>query len=141
MRRSIPENLFHQLALAVAAGRKVASWCEESGVKPRTAYSWCQREAFQRLVQRYRRRAEDRAIGMMAQGLDRAVERIVQLIEKGRSDAVTLSAAKTLIDKLLVVQSHAERNDEVRQLDERLKAQEKRRETGPGDLSGTGRPA
>jgi hypothetical protein len=141
MSRQIPENQFHQLALVVAAGRKVTSWCKVSGVKRKTAYNWCRREAFQRLVQKYRRRAEKRAIGIMERALDQAVERVVQLIEEGGSDAIKLSAAQTLIDKLLVVQSHAEQTDELRRLDERLKAQETRRETRPGDFAGAGRPA
>ena len=83
MTRPVPEDLFHQLALAVAAGRSVASWCKEYRVLRRTAYAWYKRAEFQRLVAEYRRRAEDRALGRIAKDLDKAVEKIVELIEGG----------------------------------------------------------
>ena len=141
MPRPIPENLFHQLALAVAAGEKVATWCVAHGVATRTAYTWHKRDAFQRLVGAYRRRAEDRAIGKMAKNLGKAIAKMIQLIEEGRDDRIKLSAAETLIDKLLQFQCHAELGDEIRQLNERLAAQEKRREIGPEKPLGAGRPA
>jgi hypothetical protein len=124
MPRTIPVNLFHQLALAVAAGRPVSTWCEASGVATRTAYAWYRQESFRRLVAEYRRRAEERAIGEMAKGLGKAVAKVVQLIEEGSDDHVKLSAAETLIDKMLQVQGRAELKAEIRRLDERLAAQE-----------------
>jgi hypothetical protein len=141
MPRRIPENLFYQLALATASGRKIATWCEERGVNPRTAYAWSQRAVLQRLVAEYVRRAEDRAIGQMARSLGRAVEKIVELIEAGLDDGVQLSAAQTLIDKLVHVQGHAELQAELRRLDGRLSAEEKRDASGPGRPAGASRPA
>ncbi len=141
MPRPIPEILFHQLALAVAEGRSVASWCKANGVATRTGYDWFTRDEFQRLVTAYRRRAEEQAIGRMAKNLGKAVNKVVQLIEEGLDDHVKLAAAEVLIDKLLVVRGHAELEAELRRLDERLEAQEDRRESGAEKPPGAGTTA
>ncbi len=126
----LPKSLFCDLALFVAAGGKVTSWCEANEVARGTAYQWRRNEAFERLVAEFRRRAVDRAIGKMTKNLGKAVEKIVELVEGGESQAVQLSAAKSLIDKLVHVQGHTAVNDELRRLDERLAAEEKRRGGG-----------
>jgi hypothetical protein len=126
----LPKSLFRNLALFVAAGGKVATWCD-SNVARGTAHHWYRSDEFQRLVADFRRRAVDRAIGKMAKNLGKAVEKIVKLVEEGESQAIQLSAAKSLIDKLVHVQNHTEVKDELRRLDDRLSAQEKRRGGGP----------
>src|SRR5262249_42594797 len=101
------ETLIDQLAVSVAEGRSVVTWCQKHGVATRTAYHWYKAERFQRLVAEYRRRAVDRAIGKMGRKLGKAVGKIVRLVEKGQDGKVKLAAAKTLIDRLLEVQSRA----------------------------------
>ncbi len=122
-----PKSLFRDLALAVATGETIKSWCQKNGVEPSTACGWQRKVEFQRLVEQYRRRAVDRSIGKMAKNLSKAVTKIVRLIEAGQSESVQLSAAKTLIDKLLHVQNHTELKRELQQIDERLTAEEQRR--------------
>jgi hypothetical protein len=92
------------------------------------------------LVKRYCRRAVDRAIGKLARNLSKAVGEIVDLVEQGQNDNVKLSAAKTLIDKLVDVQSHAELKAELRQLNERLPAREERGASDSPTSAGAGRP-
>jgi uncharacterized membrane-anchored protein len=132
---------FYQLALAVAAGTQIPAWCKENQVAVRTAYHWYKKEEFKALVREYRRRAVDRAIGMMAKHLAKAVAKIVRLIEEGQNDSIKLSAAKTLIDKLIDVESHSELKTELRKINERLTVQEKRRGNGHRDPAGSRRPA
>ncbi len=127
----LPKSLFRDLALFIAAGGRVASWCESHEVARGTAYHWYRTDAFRQLVDEFRRRAVDRAIGKMAKNIGKAVEKIVKLVEDGESQAIQLSAAKSLIDKLVHVQNHAEMKDELRRLDDRLAAQEQRRGRGP----------
>jgi hypothetical protein len=127
MPRKHPEIRFQQLAEWVAEGKEVPVWCQENLVPPGTAYRWRATEEFRRLVAEHRRHVVDRAIGKMAENLDKAVDKIVDLIDKGQDDCVKLAAARTLIDKLLDVQSHAELKAELQQLHERLAAEEKRR--------------
>ena len=137
----LPKSLFRDLALSVAGGGSVSTWCESYEVARGTAYHWYRDDAFQRLVAEFRRRAVDRAIGKMAKNLGKAVEKIVKLVEDGESQSIQLSAAKSLIDKLVHVQNHAEFKDELRRLDERLAAQEKRRAGGTRKPPSAARPA
>jgi hypothetical protein len=123
----LPKSLFRDLAMAVATGETIKAWCQKNGVEPATAFDWRRKVEFRQLVEKCRRRAVDRSIGKMAKNLSKAVTKIVRLIEAGKSESVQLSAAKTLIDKLLHVQNHTVLKHELQQLDERLTAEEQRR--------------
>jgi hypothetical protein len=115
------------LALAIAAGRSIASWCRETGEPKRSAYRMAKTPECQQLVQEIRRRAIDRAIGRLARHAAKSVDEIVKLATKGQSEAVRLSAARAVLADLMSVQSHAELEREVRMIKERLDAQEARR--------------
>jgi hypothetical protein len=135
------KNSINRFALWVAGGGKVSAWCKEHGVSAKTGYRWYKDDECQRMVEEYRRRAVDRAIGRMARSLGKAVEKIVDLISNGQTDAVKLSAAKALVEKLIDVQNHAELKSDLRRLDDRLDAQEKRRASGTAKAPKSGRPA
>ena len=128
----LPKSRHRDLALFVAAGGKVSTWCKTENVAKGTAYGWYRSGAFKQLVAEFRRRAVDRAIGKMAKNLGKAVGKIVKLIEEGESQSIQLSAAKSLIDKLVFIQDHTEVQDELRRLDERIATQEERRAGGGG---------
>jgi hypothetical protein len=115
-----PQSLKIKLALWVAGGGKVPAWCRAHGVARQTAYKWYATDEFRRMVEEYRSRAVDRAIGQMARGLGKAVGKMVELIDRAQTDAVKLAAAKALIDKLIEVQEHANLKADVRRLSERL---------------------
>ncbi len=131
----------NQLALWVAAGGPIAPWCKKFGIPKGTAYHWCKQDSFKRMVQEYRRRAVDRAVGTMVKGLGKAVAKVVELIEKGETDRVKLAAGKALVDKFIAMQSHAELMAELNRLDERLRAQEKRRASGHPKAGKAARPS
>jgi hypothetical protein len=120
-------TLIYDFSLWIAAGGDVRSFCDEHGVRLDTGYRWYRDEECRQMVEEYRTRAVDLAIGKMARSLGAAVEKIVKLIEEGDTDNVKLSAAKTLVDKLIAVQNHAELKSDLKRLDERLGAQEERR--------------
>jgi hypothetical protein len=122
----LPKTLKVQLALWVAGGGKVSAWCKANNLARTTGYKWYATDEFRRMVEEYRSRAVDRAIGTMARSLGKAVEKIVDLIEQGQTDAVKLAAAKALVDKLIDVQNHAELKADLRRLGERLDEQEGR---------------
>jgi hypothetical protein len=136
-----PKTLRPQLALWVAAGGKIRTWCEKNKIPRGTAYEWSKKDTFKQLVEDYRDRAVDRAIGKMAKNLGKAVETIVDLLKADRADHIKLSAAKTLIDELLRVQSHTQFKAELQQLNERLAVQEARRAQGPHEPRGGNRRA
>ncbi len=122
--------MIHQFAVWVAGGGKVATWCKEHKINVATGYRWYRDEEVRRLIEEYRGRAVDRAIGKIARNLGKAVEKIVALIEEGQTDAVKLGAAKALVEKLIDVQNRAEFRAELKRLDERLRAEEERRACG-----------
>ncbi len=120
-----PKALITDFALHVASGKKVAEWCEKHHIPLRTAYNWHETKEFKLLVEEYRDRAIDAAIGRMADNLSNAVEYIVKLVDEGTSETVRLSAAKTVIDKLVHVQNHLKLKAEIAEIDRRLTVQEK----------------
>jgi hypothetical protein len=97
------KELIHQFALSVAAGENIQAWCDEHKLRLETAHRWYKDDECRRLVEEYRGRAVDLAIGRMAEELGVAVEKIIELIEKGQTDGVKLSAAKVLVEKLIAV--------------------------------------
>jgi hypothetical protein len=119
--------LIHQFALWVAGGGKIPAFCKEHGMNAVTGRRWYRDESVRRLVDEYRGRAVDRAIGKMAGSLGKAVAKIIALIDAGQTDAVKLAAAKALVEKLIDVQNHAELRAELKRLDARLESQEERR--------------
>jgi hypothetical protein len=119
---------------------KIPPWCKEHGVSPVTGRRWYRDESVRRLIEEYRNRVVDRAIGQMARGLGKAVKKMIELIEKGRTDAVKLGAAKALIEKLIDVQNHAELRAELKRLDQRLESQEQRRRARKFEAPETGSP-
>jgi len=123
----LPQSLKTQLALWVAAGGNIREWCKKQGVARTTGYKWNATDEFRRMVDDYRQRAVDQAIGKMSESLGKAVEKIIDLIGQGQTDVVKLAAAKALVDRLIDLQNHAELRADPRRLDERLEAQERRR--------------
>jgi hypothetical protein len=106
--------------VAVASGRSVASWAREHNVPPRTAYSWAQSLEFKAAVDRYRRRAVDRAIGRLSRAATRAVDEIVKLTTGAKSEGVKLAAARAVLAELMAVTSHAENQKQLDELRSRI---------------------
>jgi len=115
------------LAVAIAAGQSIASWCRETGAKKRSAYRMAKTPECQELVRKIRSRAIDRAIGRLARHAAKSVDQIVKLSSSAESEAVRLNAARAVLADLLAVQGHAELEAEIRELKQRLDAQEARR--------------
>jgi hypothetical protein len=115
-----PEVLRKQFALWVAAGGKVADWCQENGVSLKTAYTWYRSEAFKREVGAYRRREADRAIERLAKRLGKVVERGDLPIGTGRDDGGELASATALVGQLLSDREYAELKARLRRLRDRI---------------------
>src|SRR5262245_39121105 len=116
MPATYPVTVKNRLALWLADGGSIRSWCREHRVSLKTACTWCKAEAFERRVEAHRRRAADRALGEMAREMTRAVAEIDRLVEHGRDDAVKLAAARALLDMFLDGRGQAELKAEVRRL-------------------------
>lgn len=89
-----------RLALWVAGGGKVAPWCRENGVALRTAYRWSRRPDFVAKVDAHRRRASDRAVGLLAKHAVTAVAGMAELAKSAESESTKLSAQRGILAEL-----------------------------------------
>jgi hypothetical protein len=74
---------------------------------------------FKALVQRYRRRYVDRALGRLAKGVAGSAAEIVRLALKGKSEAVRLQAARAVLAELINMSNHADLAARVGELERR----------------------
>lgn len=125
-----PRTLIYSLAVAVAAGKSVAAWARANGVALRTAYGWYGRPSFKRLVNRYRRRYVDRALGLLARNLAKAVSEEIRIVEKGEGDPVRLQAARGVVADMISLSRHADVEERITELE---RQDDDDRSAEPGD--------
>jgi hypothetical protein len=116
------------LAAWVAAGGKVTAWCRQNEVPIRTARRWTKAPAFQAKVDEYRRRASDRAIGLLARHAVTAIEGMVRLAKSAESEPTKLSAQRGILAELRDMTGFAALERRMSAIEERLKDA---REAGP----------
>jgi hypothetical protein len=127
MRQPRPKTQKDDLAQHVATGGTVPTWCQEHAVPITTAYGWHRTASFQLLVEEYRRRAVDRALGTTSANLLKAVNKIVDLIDKEPAGNLQLAAARTLLEQHVHLESHTQFKTQLENLNQRLAQEEKRR--------------
>lgn len=115
-----PKGLKNSLALAVAAGRRVADWAKENGVAPRTAYAWTRRPGFDAKVARLQRRVLERAVGALAAASARNARQINALAASAESEAVRLAAARAAIADLAALRKHLYLEERLSELERRV---------------------
>jgi hypothetical protein len=115
-----PRGSFARLALWVAAGGKVAPWCREHGIGLRTAYRWHKDPKFQAKVEAHRRRATDRAIGLLARHAVVAVEGLVRLAKNAEAEPVRLSAQRGILAELREMSDFAAISRRLAEIERRL---------------------
>jgi division protein CdvB (Snf7/Vps24/ESCRT-III family) len=110
------------LALAIAAGRSIASWCRETGAPKRSAYRMAKTSECRQLVEEIRRRAVDRAIGELARHALKSAKQITRLATKAQSEAVQLAAARAGISDMMALADFAGLENRLASIEERLNA-------------------
>jgi hypothetical protein len=88
------------LALALARGMTQAEAATEAGVGERTVCRRLDDPAFRATVARFRSRLMDRAVGRLAAASDRAIDRLLELVDNSE-DIIRLRASKVLLDQLV----------------------------------------
>src|SRR5262245_59850441 len=91
------ESRKRQLALALAQGISVTHWARANKVPRPTAYRWARDPNVRKVIETYRRRTLDRAIGMMVKRAPWTVGQISVLARDGDTDSVRLRALKTIL--------------------------------------------
>jgi hypothetical protein len=114
-----------QLALAVASGQTIHAWAKANGVSSRTCYGWAKKPGFREQVESHRRQIIDRAIGRMVRRLTKAVDQVAKLAESATSEAVRLSASRSIVHDLLAVREQVELSERVARIEQYLAEQGK----------------
>ncbi|MGP0065036.1 MAG: hypothetical protein ACLQGP_15745 [Isosphaeraceae bacterium] len=120
-----PKGSFARLAIHVAAGGKIAPWCREHAIGIRTGYRWSKDPKFLTKVEAHRRRATDRAIGLLAHHAAVAVEGLVRLAKSAKSEPVKLAAQRGVLAELRDMEDHASLSRRLAELERRLDASER----------------
>jgi hypothetical protein len=128
---SSPQSPKTQLALAIAQGDSAAVWAKKNAVPKRTAQRWAKEPEFRAMVESIRRRALDRAVGLMSRRARWAAERIVALGDKAASEAVRLAALRAVLSDMMSVSNFGGLEDRMTEIEEQL-----RDRTGNADLAG-----
>jgi hypothetical protein len=115
-----PKGLKTQLALALAQGAKVSGWAHTNEVARRTAYRWASDPKVRRTVEAIRRRAIDRAVGLMAAHATSAAKGIVALAQSAQSESVQLSALRAILRDMMSVSRYTGLEARMNQIEEQI---------------------
>lgn len=112
--------LVEQLAVALASGTNATTFARRNGLEPRTVRNWARLPECREMVEIQRARIVDQTIGVLVRHAVKSVRQIARIAEKGETDAVKLSAAKMITDKLIEIQNHTTTTREIADLAARL---------------------
>jgi hypothetical protein len=117
-----PTDQIESLALAVVGGMTIRRWAREHETPERTAYEWARTPEFRQRVGELRADLVNRALGRLARSAGTAVKALERIIshQSTAPDAVRVAAAKAILSALIDVQTHAELNDRLTALEQRL---------------------
>jgi hypothetical protein len=108
------------LAVALAAGRTAAAWARETGTAERTARRWAREDDVVHQVEAIRRRAVDRAIGLLTRHATTAARELARLAsDKDTPAGARVAAARAVLQELLNVKEHQDLVDRVNELERR----------------------
>jgi hypothetical protein len=108
-----------QLALALAQGTSLTKWAEANDVPRSTAYRWADEPEVKSRANAIRRRAVDRAVGLLSRRINWATLGIVKLAGTAASEAVKLSALRAICSEMITVSRFGQLEDRVTELEER----------------------
>jgi hypothetical protein len=110
-----------RLAIALAQGASIKAWARAQKVPPPTVYRWASDPEVRREVESHRRRAIDRAVGLMSKRTAWAANGIAKLAETSASDSVKLGAFRSIFSDMMKVTSFAGMEERVTEIEEKLK--------------------
>ena len=116
-----PKGLKTKLALAMAEGVAIAASARANKVPKRTAYFWAKQPQVLEAVATYRRRAVDRAIGLMSKRVTWAADGITKLAKTAESESVRLSALRAIMADMMAISNYAGLERRMAQIEEQLR--------------------
>ena len=110
-----------RLAIALAQGASIKAWARAQNVPKSTVYRWAGDPEVRREVQIHRRRAIDRAVGLMTKRTAWAANGIAKLAQSSESDSVKLGAYRSIFNDMMKVTRFAGMEERVTEIEEKLK--------------------
>src|SRR5947209_6184850 len=111
------ESRLERLALAVALGEPVTKAAERLDIPVRSAMRYASESSFKARVDELRRATVDEAVGRLSNAATEAVDTLRSLLAVGNPPSVRCMAARSILEKLIDVQTHAELNERVAALE------------------------
>ena len=121
MMEKLPPASKTQLALAIAQGKSVTAWARDNRVPTSTAYRWASDPEVRATVASARRRAMDRAIGVMAKHAIHASDQIAELARSAESESVRLRALRLMFSRVSVVAKVSDLAYRMAKIEQRLR--------------------
>jgi hypothetical protein len=119
---NVPKSPKTQLAIAIARGANATTWANQNKVPRRTAQRWAREPEVRAAVERTRRRALDRAVGVMSTRATWAARLIVKLGETATSESVRLSALRAIMSDVIAVSKFGGLEDRMTEMEEVVRA-------------------
>jgi hypothetical protein len=123
MSEEVPESKKTQLAYAIAQGKSVVAWARQNDVPTSTAYFWAGQPEVRRVVDSWRRRWLDRALGRMAGRAGAAVDGISKLAKGAESESVKLRAWRALLSDQIAVSKYTGWEGRLAELEDKMTSQ------------------
>lgn len=105
-----------QLAILMSSGHTAASAARDLGLVERTCQNWARNADFRALVAQHRASAIEAALGRLTSQASNAATVVAMLMIKSKNEAIQLSAARTVLEQLIHIGSHANLMSEMAEM-------------------------
>jgi hypothetical protein len=129
-----PHNrtLIGRLAAWIVRGGSIAEFARKNKISRRTGYRWAALAECKAKVEQLRQRIFDRMVHKLTRYAAQGVDEIHRIAGKGESDAVRLSAWRSLVDKMFEVKQHADLEKRMAEIERQLRDQLHGKPDSPG---------
>src|SRR6476619_1302435 len=111
------------LAVALARGSSISAWARANGVAKETARRWSHEPEVRALVEDTRRRAIDRAVGVLAGRAGWAATGICKIAGGAESESVRLRAFRAVLSDMMAVSKYSGLEERMNELEEHVRRQ------------------
>jgi len=106
-------------ALAVAAGKPIATAAAEAGIGERTLYTWLRKTEFKRRVDELRDRLVSEAVGKLSKSMGSAADVLEKLL-RSRDEGTRLKSSRAILELAVRLRDHDEMARRLADLERRL---------------------
>ena len=116
-----------ELAFALAKGSSIRAWARANNVPKKTARRWAHESEVRAEVEAFRRRAIDRAVGVLACRTGWAASRMCKIAGGAESESVRLRALRAILGGMMTVSRYSGLEERMAGLEAHVRAQKARK--------------